>query len=70
LRHFDFALIGAVDGLHRQVAADPLTEPVTAEGRWRLYRVVPPPAAGGSGDAPSAGPGESAAPPAADAPPS
>jgi hypothetical protein len=69
-RHFDFALIGAADGLHRQVAADPLTEPVTAEGRWRLYRVVPPPAAGGSGDAPPAGPGESAAPPAADAPPS
>jgi hypothetical protein len=44
-RHFDFALISAGEELHRQIAADPLTEPVTAAGRWRLYRVVPPPGA-------------------------
>lgn len=55
-RHFDFALVSGTAERHARFAADPLTEPVTSDGRWRLYRVVdsapPGPAAGGGGDGP------------------
>ena len=44
-RHFDFALIRAPDALHGEIAGGDVLEPVTGEGWWRLYRVLPPPSA-------------------------
>lgn len=41
--HFDFALIDGTDALHAEIAAGGALEPVTAGGRWRLYRVRSPP---------------------------
>ncbi len=40
---FDFALVNAPPERHREIAAGGVIEPVTAEGRWRLYRVIRPP---------------------------
>ena len=58
--HFEFALIDGTDALHAEVAAGDVLEPVTGEGRWRLYRVLPPPAAPSGG--PAAAPGDPALP--------
>lgn len=41
---FDWVIASGSEEIHARFEAEPLTEPVTAEGRWRLYRVVPPPA--------------------------
>lgn len=41
--YFDFALINALPARHREIAAGGVLEPVTTDGRWRLYRVVRPP---------------------------
>jgi len=40
-RQFDYALIGGDAEAHEQMARLPEIEPVTVEGLWRLYRVVP-----------------------------
>jgi hypothetical protein len=39
-QYFDFVLINATGGQHAQAAALRELEPVTREGRWRLYEVV------------------------------
>lgn len=41
--YFDFALINALPERHQAIASGNVLEPVTDEGRWRLYRVLPPP---------------------------
>jgi len=56
--HFDFVLIRGRDAVHAEVAGVVL-EPVTAEGQWRLYRVLPPPVS----PAPPAAPGAPGDPP-------
>jgi hypothetical protein len=43
LDHFDYVLIGADDRLHSAWAGHPRISPVTATGRWRLYRILPKP---------------------------
>jgi hypothetical protein len=40
---FDWVVASGTPEIHAQFEAEPLTEPVTAEGRWRLYRVIRPP---------------------------
>ncbi len=39
LRHYDYALIGAVPEFHRRLEAEGALAPRTMEGRWRLYQV-------------------------------
>lgn len=39
LLHFDYVLINAKEPYHEQAANHPMLQPVTNEGRWRLYRV-------------------------------
>jgi hypothetical protein len=58
--HFDFVLIRGREAVHAEVAGDVL-EPVTAEGQWRLYRVLPPPVSAAPPAAPGA-PGDSPSP--------
>ena len=40
-RWFDFLLVGADAAEQARFAADPILAPVTADGRWRLYRIDP-----------------------------
>jgi hypothetical protein len=55
--HFDFVLVRGGDEVHAEIGAGDVLEPVTDEGPWRLYRVLPPPApagaAGAAADPPS-----------------
>jgi hypothetical protein len=37
--HFDYALVNAEESRHASLAALPDLRPMTAEGRWRLYRI-------------------------------
>ncbi len=37
--YFDYALVNADQPLHATLNALPDLHPVTAEGRWRLYRI-------------------------------
>jgi hypothetical protein len=37
--HFDYALVNGDESRHASLAALPELRPVTAEGRWRLYRI-------------------------------
>lgn len=39
LRHYDYALIGALPDLHHRLAANDALVPATGDGRWRLYQV-------------------------------
>jgi len=39
--HFDYALVNGEQSRHASFAALPELRPVTAEGRWRLYRIGP-----------------------------
>jgi hypothetical protein len=41
LAYFDFALINGDEQVHGITGSNPGLQPVTREGRWRLYRVVP-----------------------------
>lgn len=40
LAFFDFTLVNATDEVHRHFSSLPALQPVTTEGRWRLYRCV------------------------------
>jgi len=41
LTYFNFALINGDEQIHRITESNPSLQPVTREGRWRLYRIVP-----------------------------
>ncbi len=42
LLFFDYALINAEKKSHEAIAAEPYLKPMTQEGRWRCYKVLPP----------------------------
>lgn len=44
LDYFDHALIAATQSQHQFWTKNPRLTPVTLDGRWRLYRISPPPA--------------------------
>jgi hypothetical protein len=41
LTYFDHVLINGTDQTHAGAAANPKLRPVTLEGRWRLYQILP-----------------------------
>jgi len=42
LLFFDYALINAEEKAHESIASEAYLKPVTREGRWRCYKVLPP----------------------------
>jgi len=40
LKYFDFVLVNGTDAMHENIRSASLLTPLTAEGRWRLYKVV------------------------------
>lgn len=40
LKYFEYALVDGFTNLHDQIVAQGNFEPVTKEGRWRLYRII------------------------------
>jgi hypothetical protein len=42
LLFFDYALINAAEKMHETIASEAYLKPVTSQGRWRCYRVLPP----------------------------
>lgn len=41
LNFFDHVLINATEQTHASAAANPRLRPMTSQGRWRLYRIIP-----------------------------
>ena len=41
LNYFDYALINGTEQIHATATADKRLRPVTNDGRWRLYKIVP-----------------------------
>jgi hypothetical protein len=42
LLFFDYALVNADEKAHETIASEAYLKPVTGEGRWRCYKVLPP----------------------------
>lgn len=42
LLFFDYALVNAEDKTHEAIASEAYLKPVTSQGRWRCYKVLPP----------------------------
>jgi len=42
LLYFDYALVNAEEKMHEAIALEAYLKPVTPEGRWRCYKVLPP----------------------------
>uniref|UniRef100_A0A7C4EW18 Glycosyltransferase RgtA/B/C/D-like domain-containing protein n=1 Tax=Desulfomonile tiedjei TaxID=2358 RepID=A0A7C4EW18_9BACT len=40
LQYFDYAIVNGFEDIHERIGSKPYFEPVTTDGRWRLYKIV------------------------------